>query len=456
MTAEYLLPRPLRSAAFRFAVALATVFAVGACALLIAVRQQVGHYAEEATRGRLEAEAAVLSAEYGQLGRGGLIAAMARHQKAGRDAQFEYLLQDAQGHRLFGTLPAGPVKIGWNRIRVVEDEPFRAAASPTAMTALGKSLPGGLLLGVATDNFDVDDLRRRLGIFTLLCGVGITLFALGGGYFSGRIFLRRLDQVNHAVERISKGERTERLPMIGIGPEFDELARNLNRMLDRNEAAMDALRQVSTDIAHDLRTPLTRLHQRLEQMRDEHGSDAATWDDALGQTQGLLVTFQALLRIGTVEGGVGRRRFTRVDLSELMDRVHQAYQPAAEDAGHTLVADHAPGIGVEGDGELLAQAVINLIENAIVHTPAGTVISTRLAIAAGNPAIEVSDTGPGIPADEHEHVFRRFYRLDAARHSEGAGPGAGVGCGHCSAAWRGLRHSANRQRAVRAIALSAG
>ena len=423
MIAERMLPRPLRSAAFRFALVLAAVFAVGAFALLIAVWQQVGHYAEEATQGRLKAEAAVLAAEYDQLGRGGLIAAMARHQKAGRDAQFEYLLQDAQGRKLFGTLATGLVKIGWNRIRAVEEEPFHAAAAPTAMTALGKPLPGGLLLGVATDNFDVDSLRRRLGIFTLLCGVGISLFALGGGYFSGRIFLRRLDQVNHAVERISKGERAERLPMIGIAPEFDELARNLNRMLDRNEAAMDALRQVSTDIAHDLRTPLTRLHQRLEQMRDDHDSDAAMWEDALGQTQGLLATFHALLRIGTLEGGVGRRRFTRVDLSELMNRVHQAYQPAAEDAGHTLVADHAPGIGVDGDGELLAQSVINLIENAILHTPTGTVIQSRLCLAAGVPVIEVCDTGPGIPVDEHEHVFRRFYRLDAARHSEGAGLG---------------------------------
>lgn len=423
MMAEHALPRPLRSAAFRFALLLAAVFAVGAFALLIAVRQQVGHYAEEATKGRLKAEAAVLAAEYDQLGRGGLIAAISRHQRAGRDAQFEYLLQDAPDHKLLGTLPAGAARAGWNRIKVVEDEPFRAAATPTTMTALGKPLHGGLLLVVATDNFDVDDLRRRLGIFTLLCGVGITLFALGGGYFSGRMFLRRLDHVNRAVERISKGERAERLPMIGMGPEFDELAQNLNGMLDRNEAAMDALRQVSTDIAHDLRTPLTRLHQRLEQMREEHGTEAVMWDDALRQTRGLLDTFHALLRIGTVEGGVGRRRFSRVDLSELMDRVHQAYQPAAEDAGHVLAADHAPGISIDGDGELLAQAIINLIENAIVHTPTGTVISTRLISEAGTPVVEVSDNGPGIPVDEHERVFRRFYRLDAARNTEGAGLG---------------------------------
>lgn len=418
-----MLPRPLRSAAFRFALLLATVFAVGAFGLLIAVQQQIGHYAEEATKGRLQAEAAILAGEYDELGRAGLMSAMTRHQKAGHDAQFEYLLQDNQGRRLFGTLPIGVARIGWNRIEVVEDVPVRVATSPTIMTAVGKPLSGGLLLVVATDNFDVDDLRRRLGIFTLLCGAGITLFALLGGYFSGRIFLRRLDHVNHAVERISKGEGAERLPMIGIGPEFDELAQNLNRMLDRNEAAMDALRQVSTDIAHDLRTPLSRLHQRLEQMKEESGTRHVLWDDALKQTQGLLNTFHALLRIGTVEGGMGRRHFERVDLSELLDRVHQAYQPAAEDAGHTLVADHASGITVKGDGDLLAQSIINLIENAIIHTPLGTTITSRLVIEAGAPVIEIRDNGPGIPAEEQHHVFRRFYRLDTARHTEGAGLG---------------------------------
>jgi len=418
MATDRMAPGPIRSAAFRFALLLALVFAIGAAALLVTVQQQIGRYATEATNGGLEAEVAVLKGEYAELGLSGLTDAMDRRRGVSSDAQFHYLLRDAAGRRLYGDLPDRAARIGWSMIEIPEPGSRRES-----MTTLGTRLPDGLVLVVATDNFDVQTLRARLGRFTLLSGIGITLFALVGGYFTGRLFLRRLDRVNGAVDRIIEGDSAERLPMIGLGPEFDALARNLNRMLDRNAVAMDALRQISTDIAHDLRTPLTRLHQRLEQMRDSVPVDPAMIDDALAQTDDILATFQALLRIGTMEGGVGRQRFTRVDLSELMDRIHQAYQPVAEDAGHSLVADHAPGIMVDGDGELLAQLFTNLIENAIVHTPAGTVIETRLHLRDGVPIAEVSDDGPGIPAAAQAKVFHRFYRLDASRNTEGVGLG---------------------------------
>jgi signal transduction histidine kinase len=182
---------------------------------------------------------------------------------------------------------------------------------------------------------------------------------------------------------------------------------------------------VSTDIAHDLRTPLTRLHQQLQLMRDEGTPEtyASGMEDALAQTEQLLAIFQALLRIGSLEGGVGRQRFVRVDLSEIMDRVHQAYKPVAEDADHVLIADHQRGVEVTGDGDLLAQLFTNLIENALVHTPAGTCVTTGLRADAGGVRAEVSDDGPGIPIKEQAKVFRRFYRLDPSRHAPGAGLG---------------------------------
>jgi hypothetical protein len=161
----------------------------------------------------------------------------------------------------------------------------------------------------------------------------------------------------------------------------------------------------------------------LERMQDAGAADPGSIDDAIAQTRGLLETFHALLRIGSVEGGVGRRHFKRFDLSELMDRVQQAYEPAAEDAGHSLVADHVSGIMAESDSELLAQLFTNLIENAIGHTPPGTVITSRLALVDGCPTAEICDDGPGVPEDERTKIFQRFYRLDASRHSEGAGLG---------------------------------
>lgn len=413
----------MRSAAFRFALLLAAVFAIGSAALLAVVQQQIGRYAAEATNGGLRAEVTVLSGEYAQLGQSGLTDAMARHAGVKPEAPYRYLLLDAAGRRLFGDLPGTVSANGWGRVEVSEPAPEPGGIRQESMTTLGTRLPDGLTLVVASDNYDVQMMRNRLSHFTLLSGIAITLFALLGGYLTGRLFLRRLARVNHAVDRIVDGDSAERLPMIGFGPEFDDLARNLNRMLDRNVAAMEALRQVSTDIAHDLRTPLTRLHQRLEQMQDSLAIEPAMIDDALAQTAGILTTFQALLRIGSLEGGVGRKRFARVDLSELMDRIHQAYGPVAEDAGQSYVADHAPGIDVEGDAELLAQLFINLVENAIVHSPSGSTVTSRLFVREGAVIAQVSDTGPGIPVAERSNVFRRFYRLDASRSTEGSGLG---------------------------------
>ena len=146
-------------------------------------------------------------------------------------------------------------------------------------------------------------------------------------------------------------------------------------------------------------------------------------DAAVEQTNGLLATFEALLRIGSIEGGVGRRRFGPVDLSELLDRIHAAYLPVVEDSGQTFIAHHAAGVTVIGDPDLLAQLFTNLIENAIVHTPPGTHIVSRLHIVGAEAVAEICDKGPGIPFDEREKVFRRFYRRDASRNTEGAGLG---------------------------------
>ncbi len=421
MRARSWLPAAFESAAFRFALLLAVVVALGAGALLLTVERQVGLYAQEASDGMLRAESSVLAGEYAELGLSGLTDAIARHRGTDVDPPYRYLLVDSAGRRLSGDLPSSAARVGGGTITVPEDHDGNRRLE--RLTIRGTRLPDGMLLVVATDSFDVQQLRQRLGRFTLWSGVAIATFALLGGYLVGRVFLRRLARVNRAIDRIVEGDRNERLPMIGFGPEFDELARNLNRMLERNAAAMEALRQVSTDIAHDLRTPLTRLHQHLERMQACGVGDAGSIGEALEQTNGLLTTFTALLRIGSVEGGVGRRKFAPVDLSELLDRIHTAYGPVVEDAGQNLIADHAQGVVILGDPELLAQLFINLVENAMVHTPAGTRIVSRLCIVGGEAVAEVCDTGPGIPIEDREKVFRRFYRRDESRSTKGAGLG---------------------------------
>jgi signal transduction histidine kinase len=408
----------LKSGAFRFALLLALVFACGSALLLWVVQRQIGSYATEATNSVLENEAAVLAGEYRQLGLSGLTDAMARHSGVSREAQFRYLLIDRRGKRLFGDLPSQSARLGWGRLDAIDDN-----SEPEALTQFGTHLSDGLTLVVATDNFDIDSMRRRLMYFTVMGGIAVTLFALGGSYMAGRAFLRRLDHVNRAVKRIIDGDYQERLPSIGVGPEFDDLAGNLNHMLDSNAAALDAVKQVSTAIAHDLRTPLTRLRQSLEEAREEVAIRAETIDDAINQVEEILDTFQALLRIGMLEGGVGRKRFTRVNLSEIMDRVHQAYVPAAEDAGHELVAAIDQYVFVEGDANLLAQLFSNLVENAIRHTPAGTRILSTLGKDDGTAIASVSDNGPGVTPSDSELLFRKFYRADSSRNTQGAGLG---------------------------------
>ncbi|HZV11414.1 MAG TPA: HAMP domain-containing sensor histidine kinase, partial [Novosphingobium sp.] len=347
----------------------------------------------------------------------GLLNALQRHSASTREQPFHYLLQDAQGRRLFGDIPAGLGRPGAATITLAEPD-----SGPVAMRQFGMRIGDGQLLVVATDFFDIENLRHRLARYTLLGAVAISLCALFGGYGVGRLFLRRLDGVNRQVERIVAGNGAERLPAIGLAPEFDTLTRNLNHMLERQDAAMEGLRQVSTAIAHDLRTPLTRLHQRLESLNARLDADAGV-ELAIGEVEGLLSTFQALLRIGMIEGGMGRGRFQPVDLSEELARIVETYAPVAEDAGHRLGASLAAGLWVEGDAELLTQLFINLVENAIVHTPVGTAIHIALAARGDRVCATVSDDGPGVDPADHARIFRRFYRCAASKGLPGTGLG---------------------------------
>jgi signal transduction histidine kinase len=186
---------------------------------------------------------------------------------------------------------------------------------------------------------------------------------------------------------------------------------------------MEGLRQVSNDIAHDLRTPLGRLRQRLEEARDHATTTAeyaAAADASIAEADTLLETFSALLRIAQIEAGAQKSAFADVDLSEVARQVGEAYVPSAEDSQHRLDLSIAPGVVLQGDRQLLAQMLSNLVENALTHTPADSTVSLTLG---SGPRIVVADNGPGIPAEERERVFDRFYRLDRSRTTAGSGLG---------------------------------
>jgi len=417
--------RTVRSGPFRLALLFAAIFAIGSILLVVVVEKAVASYAEQVTSDTLTAEATRLAAIDRRAGTAGVVAAI-RESESARQQAFQYLLTDRSGHRLGGRLPQLADRLGWATVSVAE--PAIAGDSqdePAPLKTFGVALSGGGRLIVGSDVYDVQELREWLDTVTLWGGIGITLLALIAGYMIAAIFTQRLERLNVSIHTIMDGRLEQRVPVIGMDGEFDRLSANLNRMLDRIEALMTGMRQVSTDIAHDLRTPITRLRQHLEQAIARDGAPVPQHviEDALAQIDEIMTIFSALLRIGAIEAGAGRARFQLVDLSEIMYRVLLAYQPFAEDTGKSIAGAIDHGLLVNGDADMLAQMFTNLIENALIHTPPGAQIALALHKVGDTITAEFSDNGPGIPVEERENVLRRFYRLNTSRSDNGAGLG---------------------------------
>ncbi len=252
------------------------------------------------------------------------------------------------------------------------------------------------------------------------------LLALGGGALITAGFLKRIEEVNRTSRSIMDGSLSNRIPMRGSGDEMDQLAVNLNAMLDRIQALMESVKRVSDDIAHDLRTPLSRLRQRLELARSSVSTPdgyAAVMDQSIAELDVILETFQALLRIAQVEAGTRREAFAEVDLGAVVSTVAETFGPVAEDSGQRLRARVERDAKVHGDRGLITQMLANLLENSIRHCPAGAQIDVTLGRDAGQAVLRVADSGPGIPEGERDKVFRRFYRLETSRTTRGNGLG---------------------------------
>jgi signal transduction histidine kinase len=238
--------------------------------------------------------------------------------------------------------------------------------------------------------------------------------------------MRRIDTIGRTTRAIMEGDLSARVPVRGSDDEIDQLVASLNEMLDRIQHLMEGLRQVTGDIAHDLRTPLGRLRQRLEDAREHAtstGEYAEATEAAIGEADTLLEIFSALLRIAQIEAGAQKSAFQEFDLSEMMRNLGEVYAPSAEDAQHKLEVAVDNGATLVGDRQLIAQMVSNLVENALNHTPAGCTVRLALSRSGTGFTIEVADNGPGIPVAERDKVFDRFYRLDRSRTTAGSGLG---------------------------------
>lgn len=336
---------------------------------------------------------------------------------------FFYLLQDRSGNVLAGNMPALDPVPGVRELphrRRPRDQHFRDVRGRGETTADG----GYLFVGI--DSHEVHELRESVSWSFLLGLIAATAIVLIGGVWMSFSVLRRIEGMSQASRDIVNEDLKRRIELNGSGDEFDHLAISLNAMFDRIQVLMDGLRQVSTDIAHDLRTPLTRLRQRLE-LAQMQPLDADSFRAVVGATvegiDAVLETFSALLRIAQVEGGAGRSHFGPVDLTELLQTVAELYQPAFEDKEQRFSHSIPAGLTVQGDRELLTQMFANLVENATRHSPQGARIVLTAAAADTGIEVAVADDGPGIPPGMREKVLQRFVRLDSSRTTPGNGLG---------------------------------
>ena len=334
-----------------------------------------------------------------------------------------FLLQAADGKVLAANIPAGSIPTGWSK-RPGSD--FGIPGNYTYRLFTGRVGPNRLVVG--TNNEETNELREIVFISFGWASIVVIALAIGGGALIASRAQRRLDAVRDTMARVSHGELAARIPLLGKGDDIDFLSGDINIALERLSAAVESMRQVSSDIAHDLKTPLNHLKITLEEakLKETAGEPVdGMLESALAETDQINQTFEALLRIAQIEAGTRRSRFARVNLTEIYAALADVYRDVAEDAGRALVCDSDPRVEhvISGDRELLTQMYANLIENAIRHCPKGAVI--RLSIEAKSDLIvsSVNDDGPGIPESEREKVFQRLYRLEKSRTSPGTGLG---------------------------------
>jgi signal transduction histidine kinase len=418
------LPRLVSTASFRLSALYAIVF--GGCVLLLgaAAFWSTRSALEKQLTRRVEAEMTLLEQEYRSNGIDGLIATV--QQRTRVKGNLDYFVADPAGQRRAGDLPIISDRLGWVEYDTGQDAGEEQSGENEHARVLIKQLDGGFRLGIGEDLEQVGEMEDTfLGILASALGI-VLLLGIGGGLLLSAAFLRRVDMITRTADAIIDGDLSRRIERTGSGDDFDHLSATLNVMLDRIAGLMENLRQVSNDIAHDLRTPLSRLRQDLEeaQKRDLTAADfKRVIEGAVAEADVLLETFSALLRIAQIEAGTRRSAFRPVDLSDVVRTVAEAYAPAVEESGRTLRAEIADGVQVNGDRGLLSQLFVNLVENALHHTPPGTTITLRLSRQPAGAVAEVTDTGPGIPEDERAKVLRRFYRLERSRTTPGSGLG---------------------------------
>ncbi len=340
------------------------------------------------------------------------------------EAEPVYLVVDGLGNRLSGNLLAWPPTIlpdgSWRKVELYR----RGEDKPILIGARGYELVGGVRLLVGRALEGRVQIQDAIGESLLWALTALWAMAVGGGILLSRIILRRVGEIAAINREVMVGELGRRVPVRGSGDEFDRLAASTNAMLSRIEELMVGMRTVTDSVGHDIRSPLTRLRNRLERARLAGASEAdrdAALDLAVSDVDLTLDLLGRLLDIARAESGLQRGEMGSVDLGAVARDVVDLYEPIAEDRGLVLEADAEVSFTVAGHGELLAQALSNLVDNATKYASGRIRVEARADRDAAR--VIVSDDGPGIPAADRERATERFVRLDPSRSGKGAGLG---------------------------------
>jgi len=428
------LAKLFRATAFRLTLVYLLVFALFAAFLLGYFALNTRRLITEEITSTVDAEIAGLSEQYNQGGIRRLVFVIETRSR--RPGSSLYLVTTPSGEGLAGNIgslvPGVLAKPGWMETIYRRLEEPETAEHRALVRVL--QLPGGFHLLVGRD------LEERERLFDIIANAGrwslaiVMILGIAGGVFVSRRVLNRVDAMTHTAQTIMAGDLSGRLPIAGSGDELDRLASNLNAMLERIEALMRGLKEVSDNVAHDLRTPLTRLRNHAEEAlrtaKDEAGYRGAL-EATIEESDGLIRTFNALLMIARAESGEAREGMSEFDAAEVAHDVSELYEPLADDKGLALRVE-TTSAPVKGNRELVSQALANLVDNAIKYAAepgpngANGAVSEILVTAGAEGdriRLAVRDGGPGIPASDRAHVVERFVRLEQSRTKPGSGLG---------------------------------
>jgi signal transduction histidine kinase len=423
-----LLTKTLTSSTFRLALIAIGTFGVIASAIFSYVYLSTASYVRGRSDRAIMSDYSSLQAAYARSGRDGLAALIEQRIADTRFAGNVYLLADPALAPLAGNLTAWPPTVtairGWAEFRA--PTPLRDAADRALLRAMVETFPGGERLLVGTDIGDLDSFTDQMKL-AVISGVAlIFVLAAVASILVTRRTVGRIEAINATSRAIMQSGLDQRIPLRGTNDEWDRVAENLNLMLDRIETLMGEVKQVSDNVAHDLRTPLTRMRGRLE--KAYHGprdgaDDQSLIGDTIADLDAVLRIFSSLTRIAQIETQQRKGAFRTVNLVEIAGEVVELYDAAAEPDGTRLTIAGDPEVLVTGDRDLIFDAIANLVDNAIKHGRAGGQVVVANETIDGSPVVSIADDGPGIPLEQREHVFRRFYRLEQSRYTPGNGLG---------------------------------